>query len=155
MNERGEWSDVVSDVVEHIRRRDVAMEVAIERAKPRSGSPWLAVVSVALAVAVLWDVYSLTRPPDGLPPAEQEADLGWLVADAVELIESYREAEGRLPTAVELSDLLDGDVSYAARGDGYVMVAESDDIRVEYHSSVSIEDWLAALGPDTSEGDGS
>lgn len=154
MREHDEALDIVSEVAEHIRRREAAIE-AVDRAKPKSGGRWIAILSVILAMTVLWDAYSLVRPPEGLPRAEQESDLGWLVADAVDLIESYREVEGHLPTAVEISDLLDEDVSYTAQGDGYVVVAETDDVRVEYQSSVSIEDWVLALGVDTSDGGGS
>ncbi len=155
MTEHNELSDAVSKASEHVRERKAASEEAAERAKPKSSGPRLALAMVVLAAVVAWDAYVLTRPPEGLPPAEQEVDLGWLVVDAVELIESYREDEGRLPTAVELRDLLDEAVSYRAQGGRYFLVVQSDDVRVEYDDSVSIDEWLAARGLNEGGGNGS
>ncbi len=155
MNENNEWVDAVSEASDHVQERKTAAEEAAERAKPKASGLALAVASAILASVVAWDAYVLTRPPEGLPPAEQEVDLAWLVVDAVDLIESYREDEGRLPTAADLSDLLDEEVSYTTQGDRYFVVAVSDEVRVEYDSSLSIEEWIAARILDSSGGSGS
>lgn len=155
MREHDEASDALSEASAHVRERKAASEEAAERAKPKSSGTSLVIALMILAVVAAWDVYGLTRPPAGLPPAEQEADLSWFVVDAVELIEGYRGDEGRLPTAVELPDLAEEGLTYTPQGDAYVVVVESDDVRLVYDSSLSIDEWIAAHSLDAESEGGS
>ncbi len=152
---RDDFSDVVSNASNHVREREVAIQEAAERSKPKADAPRLVVALLILAGVVVWDGYALSRPPEEAPVAEQEEDLRWLVTDAVDLIESYRDEDGRLPAPGELTDLLDEEVSYTPQGAGYVVIAETESARVEYDSSVSIADWLAARGLDPTPRGGS
>jgi hypothetical protein len=98
------------------------------------------------------NVIALGRSPDPLTQSEQERDLGWLVLDAVHLIERDREVQGRLPATARADELLVPGVSYSLDGDVYRIVAEAHEARVEYISTESIGEWRLLRGLDAAEG---
>lgn len=155
MSDESKWADAVASATVHVKEREEAAREAEELAKPRSSRLRGVVLSVILAVVVAWDVYTLTRPPEVLPPAEQTADLAWLVADAVELIESARGPGDELPSPTELADVLDEGVTFRPRDGGYTVVARSGETELEYVSRVPIGEWMGSLGldPVTVDGD--
>ena len=143
MSER-DWSDAVAEASDGVAQTEAAIAAAAEAQKPKSSPARLLVVVTLFTMVVAWDVYVLTRTPEGLPPAEQEVDLAWLVAGAAYRIESFRAEQGALPTPQQASAFLDVGVDYAVQGDGFSVVAEEAGIRVAYDGSTPIEEWIAA-----------
>ncbi len=149
-NER--WPDLVTEACHDIARREASYR------EPGSvrGARWRT-VSLAVAMAGLMgtiglNVIALGRSPDPLTQSEQERDLGWLVLDAVHLIERDREVQGRLPATARADELLVPGVSYSLDGDVYRIVAEAHEARVEYISTESIGEWRLLRGLDAAEG---
>jgi hypothetical protein len=139
---RREWAEVVAEASAHVRDRDSAVEAAGELQKPRSRGPILAAAAVVLAGVVAWDFYMLSRPPEPAPPGEEVVDLRWFVADAVELIEAFRDENGRLPSRADLDEKLPAELEYEARGEGYVVALAGEANRVVYDGSVPLAGWV-------------
>lgn len=118
-----------------------------DEARPRKPNTWL-VVSLAFALTAVMavDAYLIRHIPKPLPPAAQEMDLRWAVADVVKEIEAFRQGEGRLPTAADLEGLLNEVISYQTDGSEYRVTAIQGTLRVEYDGSVPLETWMAQRG---------
>ena len=91
----------------------------------------------------------LTRPPESLPVADQQIDLSWFVLGAVDAVESFRFTQSRLPSREDLVGILDDEVTYTVVGEGYVVVAETNGVQVEYRSGVTLERWISLQGLDS------
>ena len=140
--DQDQWNEALSDAAAHVVERASAQAQVKEKAKPRPRGPILAGLSFLLVLVAGWDVYVLTRPPEGLPASEQEVDLRWTVAEVVEAVEDFREVEGRLPTGSELVEITDEEeVSYTVEGERFRVGLEVDGVRVEYDGSISLDAW--------------
>lgn len=138
-----DWSDAVSAASRHVEERAVAEERAAERARPKRNAAWLAMAFGVLVAVAVWDARVLTRTNDPPSAIQQEMDLRWLVADVVQGAEDFRAAEGGLPKASDLLDLLWGDMVYELRDAGYVVLAEGDGIRLEFDGTIPLAEWVA------------
>jgi hypothetical protein len=138
-----EFSEAISSATQLIQERKAAAAVASEKAKPRRKGGLLLPGIALLVVVAVGDWYVLTRPPDPLPVAEQEVDLSWFILGAVDVVESFRGEGGELPTATDLAEVLDEEVTYTVQGGNYVLEAESNGVKVEYRSEVPLEDWVS------------
>lgn len=146
-------SKAVSQATEHVQDRQSAFEEAAEQQKPKSSGTLLAVAGVVFLGVLAWDAYVLTRPPEVPSAAVQEEHLRFFVSDAVDLIEQFSAEQGRLPTRADLGDLLDEEISYEVRGEGFVVGMEGEGVSVEYDSRQTLADWMA-FGPRAGGGGG-
>ena len=138
----GDWSDAVSQASDHVVQRDRAIEEAAEGQKPKSKGPLLAAVALIFACVIVWDVQVLTRPPPDLSATEEALHLRWFVAEAVGVIEDFRDENGQLPTRADLGDQMDEEVFYAVRGEAYVVGLDGERITVEYDGTVPLDEWV-------------
>ena len=60
----------------------------------------------------------------------------------------FRSAEGRLPAPSDLLDFLEDDIVYERRGGGYVVLAEGDEVHLEFDGNVPLAEWVALGGSD-------
>lgn len=141
-----DWSNVVSEASQHVQARAAAIEEAADQQRGAPRGAVLAVVGVLLAVVLAWDVYVFTRPPELPAPAVEAENLRYFVADAVDVVEDFRAEQGRLPTRAELGDLLDPEITYETRGNGFVVGAEGEGVSVEYDSRMPLSEWIASGG---------
>ena len=98
-----------------------------------------------MAVVGFTFLYVLSsRVPSGLPVEEQKRDLAWLVRDAVDVVEARAITGGSWPEASSIEGLLPEALTYEATADGYKIIAEAGDVRVEYESAQDPEFWVLA-----------
>ena len=146
------WDDAVSEASKHVLERTQAKEQVAERQKPRAEGPKIAVLALVLLGVVAWNVHVLTGAPRAVPREDERQSLPWFVSDAVDLIEDFRVDMGRLPDNAEAIDLLDEDVVYETRGDGYFISVSGDRATIEY---LSVDDFSTWLAIQTDQGGGS
>lgn len=136
------WADAVTAAAEHVVARAEAAEESAARQKPKAQGPKVFAAILVLTAVIAVDVWLWTRPPEA-PPAEAEtSQLVWFVADAVETIEDYRSAEGDLPGAADVADLLSDDVTYERRSDGYAVTVRGETASLTFDGSLTLEEWL-------------
>ena len=119
-----------------------AADAAAEAQVKTPNTAFVATLAVILTLIMATDIYVAARSPEPLPPAEQEIDLRWIVADVVVEIEVFREERGHLPTASDLDGLLDEVISFERTGDSYRVVGDAGNVRVEYDGSLPLEQWV-------------
>lgn len=139
------FSDLVSDVLIDVDKRETAARAAAGPSNPRLRAWGAAALALALAGLVGTNLWLLTRPPEGLPPAAQEVDLRYIVAGVVDVVEDLREANGRLPTPAEMEDYLadDDEVRYEVSGERFRVTVQAEGVEVTYDGSVPLADWLS------------
>jgi hypothetical protein len=113
---------------------------------PAAGRRRLVVLGVLLVLSLAVAALATLLRPAVQPAADVEADLRWAVAHVVRAVEAHRARTGSLPGPEPLRPLLGEHVAYQARGEGYVVSAERDGIRVRFDGTVPLEAWLAAPG---------
>lgn len=144
--EARDWAGAVDEVLDRVAAHEAAVEEVAERQKPRSRLPWLvAALAVLLGVAA-WDVWLLSRPPEGLPDVVVLEDLRYEVQLVAEVVEDFRAEEGRLPQAAEIAEYLDEDLEYRSDGTSYVLIARDGDLSAVYDGSVPLAEWVAGTG---------
>ena len=117
-----------------------------KRQKPKSRTPILVGALALLVVVGAWNVWALTRPPEGLPPEIVADGLRYTVQLAAEAVEDFRADQGRLPSAEEVADYLDDFVVYVVTSDGFAVTAMDGEVQVTYDGSVPLEAWMAETG---------
>ena len=136
------WEDTLADARQKIVVDKEAADAAAAAQVKKPNTAFVATLAVILTLIIVADVYVAARMPDPLPPAEQEIDLRWIVADVVVEIEVFREEEGHLPTASDLDGLLDEVISFERIGDSYRVVGDAGNVRVEYDGSLPLDQWV-------------
>jgi len=144
-NDKRDMTGTVGEVLETVAEHHAAVEAVEQRQKPKDRGRVLIGALVVLVVVAAWDVWILTKAPEGLPPEIVAADLHFDVQFAVEAVEDFRADEGRLPAAEEISDYLDDDVIYVTDGAGFSVTALDGDVQVTYDGSVPLEEWMAEV----------
>lgn len=140
--------EAVSDAVEHVEEGQSALDEARAR-DGRPGSSWafaLIVGVLLLAAVAAWNVWSFSRPPRTPPDAEVAFALRETAGALAEEILAIRDAEGRLPTAAELADQLDEQLSYEPSGDSFVVTNTDGVLRVTYDGSRPVAEWVVNGG---------
>ena len=147
-----EREDLVSEAAEGVAQQETAELEA--RARPRPDRSRLVLpLSVVFLGIVMWDAYTITRPPRALPPIEQEADLRQYVAEIADAVDMFLVSEGRLPGLEEIAHLLGPAISYQLQGNDYVVTAEAGGVRITYDRSVSLDEWVLLRTTADGEGD--
>ncbi|GMV07060.1 MAG: hypothetical protein AMXMBFR53_33350 [Gemmatimonadota bacterium] len=139
------YSDLVSDVLTDVDKREAAARAAAGPRNPRLRVWGAAALALVFAGLVGMNFWLLTRPPEGLPPAAQEVDLRYIVAGVADVVEDFREANGRLPTPGEMEDYLadDDEVRYEVSGEHFRVTAQAEGVEVTYDGSVPLAEWLS------------
>lgn len=138
------WRGLMADASEAAQRRDTAMRGRRRRAasKWRNVSQMLLVTMAVLGFTFLYVLSA--RLPSGLPVEEQKQDLAWLVRDAVDVVEARVMTGGSWPEVSSIEGLLPEALTYEATVDGYRIIAEAGDVKLEYQSTQDPEFWILA-----------
>jgi hypothetical protein len=153
-----ETADVVKAVLEHAAARD---EAAKKKTAPKAQPIWMLPMGLTLAVLA---TFLLVAPPPWVvvnPIAAQAPE------DVVEnlqsafffygsKIETYRQANGRLPqTLAEAGVTVEG-LQYSVSGENYMLISSVGDQDVVFNSATgSLRDWAARELPGLREKMGS
>lgn len=108
--------------------------------------PVVAVVSVAFAAVVAWNVANWSQPPEPVARPVQEQALKVSLLAARQVIESFRERTGRLPIDLAEAGIPESTYTYRVRGLGqYELFASDAGVAVRYDSEDGAESLLRRL----------
>lgn len=141
-----DWQGAVSDAVEDLTETELAVaEVNARQRRGRAATYTLMALPVLVAV-VAWNVWSFRRPPEVLPDAEIASALRQTAGALAEEVLALRERQGRLPAPAELGGYVDDELTYALRGEGFVITNTDGVLRVTYDGSMPVAEWVAHGG---------
>lgn len=138
---RSELQEALLDASAVASERDAAVACSQPVRRVTRGGILAGLIAVVIGAGV-WDVHVLTRSPEPLPAADLEVNLRWMVATAVEAIDDFHVAEGRLPSDVEIEAVLDSNLSYTSTGDRYVVTGQAGAVFVRYDGTVELDVWV-------------
>ncbi len=150
-----DWEGTVSDAVEQVEEGLSALDEARARDGRARSTTALALIAglLLLAAVAAWNAWWFTRPPLTPPDAEVAFALRETAGALAEEILAIRDAEDRLPTAAELADLLDEELSYEPSGESFVVTNTDGVLRVTYDGSRPVAEWVVDGGYDHVEGE--
>lgn len=121
--------------------RELEREAAEAQRRARGVSQLLMLLCATILLFVSGYVYVerpdwiFPAPPQPESLAVREASLRITVASAAQHIERYRQQAGQLPLTLVQAGAHAQGISYDRTTGGYRLAAESDEVRVTYHSS--------------------
>ena len=147
--ERGS-AEEYARAVEAIDRPEDRPDGADPRLPPRASGQGnrgilLGVVVVAFIGVLVWNAYTVWRPPGPLAPEVAENAAKVSVFVAASQVESFREVNGRLPDTLEEVGLEAEGLDYRRVGDGYELDGEVHGQGVRFTSTDDPEALLRSL----------
>jgi len=136
------------------RVADLEAQVQDHRTAPRGSpltrAPIVAVIALIFGAVVAWDVFTLTRKPEPLPPSAAQSSLQVSVMVVTQAVEAYREAHGTLPASMDELGLppgAEGVLQYRRRGENFDVTGAMGPTRVRFRSEEGPLSLLKQLGP--------
>lgn len=141
-----DWHGAVSEAVEDLAETESEVaEVQARQRRSRAATYTLMALPV-LAAVVAFNVWSFNRPPELLPDTEIAFALRQTAGALAEEVLALQARQGRLPTPDELGGYVDDELTYALRGEGFVVTNTDGVLAVTYDGSRPVADWVANGG---------
>lgn len=147
-----DWHGAVSDAVEDLAESESAVAAANARQRRGRAATYTLVALPVLVAVVAWNVWSFRRPPETLPDTEIAFALRQTAGALAEEVLALQEQQGRLPTSAELGGYVDDELTYALRGEGFVITNTDGVLKVTYEGPKPVADWVVNGGYTRVEG---
>lgn len=139
-----ETADVVAAVLKHAAERD---EAAKKKMAPKAQPIWMLPLGLMMSVLagfllVAPPAWVVVNPIAAQAPEEQLLNVRTAIAIYGQRIETFRNANGRLPATLAEAGVTVEGIDYTPQGESYLLIASVGDRDLVFNSAVeSLRDW--------------